>query len=131
MKKILGTLALALPALGASATYTGKISVISMNNNGNQIVFEVVDRKSSECDSSWFKVPKPANRELSPAELVVNAYYSKERITLHSPDICSSIAQPGKVNRVTIGTSQEETQALIEKYRAAKNKENSKSSSKE
>ena len=108
-----------LPTLSIAAQYTGHITKISMGSNANQnLVFEVANADDETCKSSWFKVAKPADQKLSPAEFVVKSYFNNSRITIHSPEICAPVSGPTQVNRVTLGTSTEEVKALIQQIRS-------------
>lgn len=120
MKKLLGALALTLPVASFGATYAGKISMISINDKDVSAVFEVVDRNNDKCPSSWFEIKKPDSNELTSGSLIMSAYYNKERVTIDSPSACATASEPGLVNSVSVGVSNEEMEASKQKYREAK-----------
>ncbi len=105
------------PVISLAAQYTGHITKISVNEKGDNLVFEVANMENETCKSSWFKVTKPGANEISPAEFVTQSYFNNSKITIHSPTVCAAVDSPSVVNRVTLGTSTEEVKALIQKIR--------------
>jgi len=122
MRSLVLVLGLFFPMVSLAATFTGKISTISINETNNNIVFEVVDSENETCLSSWFKVKKPSASEMSPASFALQAYLNNTTVTIHSPTICAEVTGPAAVNRVTLGASASEIKALIEKIRQKKEK---------
>lgn len=116
MKKFLLAATLLLPTISFAAQYTGHITKISLNNKGDNVIFELANTEEA-CESSWFRVTKAPGQEISPAEFVVKSYFANKKVTIHSPQVCQPLTSPSAVNRVTLGTSTEEVKALIQQIR--------------
>ena len=117
MKKVLASIFLILPTISLAAQYTGHITKISVCENGKNLRFEVANTDNKTCESSWFKVVKPGDNEILPAEFVVDSYFKNTPITIHAPSVCATVDSPSKVRRVTLGTSTEEVKAMIQAIR--------------
>jgi len=120
MRLLCAFLVLLFPLIGVSATFTGKISTISINETNANLVFEVVDYESHEsetCSSGWYKVKKADASQMSPATFLLQAYLNNKNVTVHSSATCAEVTAPASVNRVTLGASAAEVKALIEKVR--------------
>jgi len=123
MRKLILCFALVLPTLSFANQFTGRITTILLDEKGSELTFEIANSESAPCESSWFKLTKAVNQEISPAQLVIQSYFSKTPLTIFSSDTCGSANEPGSVSKVGLGKSTDEVKAFVNKMSASEKKD--------
>lgn len=104
-KTVASVLLLAIPSLSFAADYTGFVSAINLNQQGNELLFEVADQEKADCTSSWFKIAKPANNGngLSMSDVIVRSYFNKNPVAVTAESVCNAGNNPVTITNIALG----------------------------